>query len=411
MVAAFLTALDGPKGGDGIVVLGATNRPDALDPAIRRAGRLEREIEVGVPNAEERTQILQVHLGKVRHILSEEEQRELARKCHGYVGADLRALCASAARNALRAGKEAVDLQSCLAAAGQIPPSALKELLVEVPHVRWEDIGGYHSTKEALKEAVEWPMRYAWAFEAMRMEAPKGVLLYGPPGCSKTMMAKAVATETEMNFISIKGPELFSKYVGDSERAVRDVFRKARTAAPCVVFFDEVDALGASRESEGGGVSSRVLAQLLAEMDGIGAATAGSTTRHVVVLGATNRPQALDSALVRPGRFDRLVHVPLPDGDARLAIFERQLSRMRAAPEVLASSLVQQTAGYSGAEVVMVCREAALLAIREALGAEKEAEPCATPAHFERALQTVKPRITPETARFYEDFERSLQPG
>eukprot|EP00913_Durusdinium_trenchii_P000962 g889.t1 len=251
MVAAFLTALDGVHSGDSVVVLGATNRPDAIDPALRRAGRLEREIEVGVPNSEERLEILHVHLSKLRHSLSEEQQRELARRCHGYVGADLRALCTGAARGALRRGKEQIDLECCFEACRQVPPSALKELLVEVPEVTWDDIGGYEKTKEALKEAVEWPIQHAWAFESMSMEAPRGVLLYGPPGCSKTMMAKAVATETEMNFISVKGPELFSKYVGESERAVREVFRKARAASPCVIFFDEVDSLGGSRESEG----------------------------------------------------------------------------------------------------------------------------------------------------------------
>ncbi|CAJ1329555.1 unnamed protein product [Effrenium voratum] len=402
MVAAFLTALDGVSDsgeGSGLVVLGATNRPEALDPALRRSGRLEREIEVGVPNAEERLEILRVHLGFLQHHLSEAEERQLARRCHGFVGADLKALCGCAARGALRR-QLPLDLDRFWEALRQVPPSALKELLVEVPEVRWDDIGGYESTKEALKEAVEWPIRHAWAFEAMGMEAPKGVLLYGPPGCSKTMMAKAVATETEMNFISVKGPELFSKYVGDSERSVREVFRKARQAAPCVIFFDEVDALGASRESEGGGVASRVLAQLLVEMDGVGG------TRHVVVLAATNRPQALDSALTRPGRLDRLVHVPLPDEAARLAILQRQLGRM-SADRSLAPQLAQSTAGYSGAEVVMVCREAALRAVREAV--ESADAPKAEAKHFEAALRAVQPRVTPEMAHFYADFERSMQ--
>jgi len=410
MVAALLTALDGAKTSDGIVVLGATNRPDSIDPALRRAGRLEREIEVGVPNVEEREQILQVHLSAIRHGLTAQDRKQLARRCHGYVGADLRSLCRSAARAALRAGKREVDLAGCIEALPTVPPSALKELLVEVPEVRWSDIGGYESTKEALREAVEWPIRHAWAFEAMRVDPPRGVLLYGPPGCSKTMMAKAVATETEMNFVSIKGPELFSKYVGDSEKAVRDVFRKARTAAPCVVFFDEVDAVGASREGDGaGGVSSRVLAQLLAEMDGIGSASA---RRHVVVLAATNRPHVLDPALMRPGRFDRLVHVPLPDAAAREAILRAQLARMRTEEGVDPAALAARMAGCSGAEAVMVCREAALAAIREVLGdgggegVGPAALPRATRAHFEEALLAVPPRVSAETARFYEEFER-----
>eukprot|EP00929_Paragymnodinium_shiwhaense_P107263 TRINITY_DN7334_c0_g1_i1.p1 TRINITY_DN7334_c0_g1~~TRINITY_DN7334_c0_g1_i1.p1 ORF type:complete len:799 (+),score=192.60 TRINITY_DN7334_c0_g1_i1:91-2487(+) len=426
MVAAFLVALDGAKGtGDGIVVLGATNRPDAIDPALRRAGRLEREIEVGVPNAEERRQILDVHLSGLRHSLLEEEKKELARRVHGYVGADIRALVMAAARSALRRGVEKVDLASCMEAARSIPPSALKELLVEVPEVRWQHIGGYEGTKESLREAVEWPIRYAWAFEEMAIDPPRGVLLYGPPGCSKTMMAKAVATETEMNFVSIKGPELFSKYVGDSERAVRNVFRKARTAAPCIVFFDEIDAVGASREGEsGGGVAARVLTQLLAEMDGIGLASGGSSEgaakRHVVVLAATNRPQVLDPALMRPGRFDRLVHVPLPDTSARRAIFERQLSKMQVEASVDAGMLADRTHWYSGAEVVMVCREAAMAAIRDVLetrppgdqtGDASGSQPCATISHFEKALATVRPRIDQETVRFYQDFESKMKHG
>lgn len=410
MVAAFLTALDGAKGGDGVVVLGATNRPDAIDPALRRAGRLEREIEVGVPNSEERRHILSVHLAAIQHVLGHSEQQELARRCHGYVGADLRALCVAAARLALRQGQAAVTLKHCTEAMAVVPPSALKELLVEVPETRWADIGGYAETKEALREAVEWPIKHAWAFQAMGVDPPRGVLLYGPPGCSKTMMAKAVATETEMNFVSIKGPELFSKYVGDSERAVRDVFRKARTAAPCVVFFDEIDAIGSTRESEGsGGVASRVLTQLLAEMDGIGSSGA---QRHVVVLAATNRPQILDPALLRPGRFDRLVHVPLPNDAARAAIFQRQLSRMKVDPAVDAKALAAQASGRSGAEVVMICREAAMLAIRDALERgggsgvdDGSGEVCCSLVQFERATATVLPRIDEASARFYDDFE------
>mmetsp|Transcript_99148 Transcript_99148/g.300953 ORF Transcript_99148/g.300953 Transcript_99148/m.300953 type:complete len:723 (-) Transcript_99148:137-2305(-) len=414
MVAALLTALDGAQSSDGIVVLGATNRPDAIDPALRRSGRLEREIEVGVPNTEERQQILEVHLAGLRHVLSAADRRELARRCHGYVGADLRSLCTTAARAALRAGRDAIDLDSCLDALPLVPPSALKELLVEVPEVHWSDIGGYEGTKEALREAVEWPVRHAWAFEAMRIDPPRGVLLYGPPGCSKTMMAKAVATETEMNFVSIKGPELFSKYVGDSEKAVRDVFRKARTAAPCVVFFDEVDAVGSKREGEdAGGVSARVLAQLLAEMDGVSATGA---RRHVVVLAATNRPHVLDPALLRPGRFDRLVHVPLPDEAARAEIFRGQLARMCVAEGLDVAALAARTAGCSGAEVVMVCREASLLAIRETLeestGSSCEASsswPRAQQAHFEHALLAVRPRVDAQTVRFYEEFEQRMR--
>lgn len=410
MVAAFLTAVDGVSGDASVVVLGATNRPDSIDPAMRRAGRLEREIEVGVPNTEERAAILDVHLSALRHDLTDEQKQELARRCHGYVGADLRAVCMAAARSCLRAGREYISIDSCLAALRVVPPSALKELLVEVPRVRWGDIGGYETTKEALREAVEWPIRHAWAFSSMNVEPPRGVLLYGPPGCSKTMMAKAVATETEMNFISIKGPELFSKYVGDSERAVRDVFRKARTAAPCVVFFDEIDAIGSNREGEGSGsVSSRVLAQLLAEMDGVGAT---STRRHVFVLAATNRPHMLDPALTRPGRFDRLVHVPLPDQEAREAVFRGCLSRMKVVAQPDFPDLARRTQGCSGAELVMACREAALKAIRESVEYAEpgiKLEPSIKHEHLENAVAQVRPRISTETAQFYVDFEKKMR--
>jgi len=413
IVAAFLTALDGVRGGDGIVVLAATNRPDALDSALRRAGRFEREIEVGVPNLEERQQILRIHLQSLMHALTMDEQCELARRCHGYVGADIRALCMAAARAALRKGRTAVDLECCFDAARIVPPSALKELLVEVPEVRWNDIGGYQKTKDALKEAVEWPIKHAWAFDQMHIDPPRGVLLYGPPGCSKTMMAKAVATETEMNFVSIKGPELFSKYVGDSEKAVREVFRKARTASPCVIFFDEIDAIGVSRDMEGaGGVAARVLAQLLAEMDGI---SASGGRRHVVVLAATNRPRILDPALLRPGRFDRLVHVPLPDLAARLAIFQVQLARMKVDQHIDIGDLAERTAGCSGAEVVMICREAALFAIREVVrNREKSKEKdgamvIATCEHFHHALEVVPPRIDDAIVQSFIEFEGRMR--
>jgi len=415
MVATLLTELDGSKSDDCVIVIGATNRPDSIDPAIRRAGRMEREIEVGVPNVEDRTSILEVHLQAIKHTLSETDRKELARRCHGYVGADLRSLCLAAARATLKKGLPAVTLETCMESMRLVSPSALKELHVEIPTIRWSDIGGYESTKDALREAVEWPVVHAWAFEALDIDPPRGILLYGPPGCSKTMMAKAVATETEMNFISVKGPELFSKYVGDSEKAIRDVFRKARTAAPCVIFFDEIDAIGASREGEGGGgVSARVLAQLLAEMDGVGASGRGISKRHVVVLAATNRPHVLDTALMRPGRFDRLVHVPLPDDAARSAVFFGALRKMKVNddPAMLIPDLVRRTAGCSGAEVVMACREAAMLAIRQSIAEGASTgirEPSVKREHLLKALESVQPRISAETVQFYVDFERKMR--
>ncbi|KAJ0049721.1 hypothetical protein NL108_000570, partial [Boleophthalmus pectinirostris] len=363
LVASLLTLMDGigSEGHSGqLLVLGATNRPHALDPALRRPGRFDKELEVGVPSAVERADILQKLLHMVPHSASVEDLTRLAESAHGYVGADLAAVCKEAGLHALRRalggstllsdqqlkGRVTVTLQDLTWAMSVVKPSAMREVAIDVPKVRWSDIGGMEEVKLKLKQAVEWPLRHPEAFTRMGIQPPKGVLLYGPPGCSKTMIAKALANESGLNFLSIKGPELLSKYVGQSERAVREVFRKARTVAPSIVFFDEIDALASERGSSSGsgGVGDRVLAQLLTEMDGL------EQLRDVTVLAATNRPDMMDKALMRPGRLDRIVYVPLPDASTRREIFTLQFRSMPIAPDVSIDELVSKTNKYSGAE-------------------------------------------------------------
>ncbi|KAJ8015516.1 hypothetical protein DPEC_G00026940 [Dallia pectoralis] len=363
VVASLLTLMDGIGSEDHsgqLLVLGATNRPHALDPALRRPGRFDKELEVGVPTAAERADILQKILTSVPCRVTAEEINQLADAAHGYVGADLAAVCKESGMHALRRalgsgsqpsdlqlmGTVTVTLQDLLWAMGEVKPSAMREVAIDVPKVNWSDVGGMEQVKLKLKQAVEWPLRHPEAFIRMGIQPPKGVLLYGPPGCSKTMIAKALANESGLNFLAVKGPELLSKYVGESERAVREVFRKARAVAPSIVFFDEIDALAGERGSSSGsgGVGDRVLAQLLTEMDGIEQLT------DVTVLAATNRPDMIDKALMRPGRLDRIVYVPLPDGPTRREIFRLQFRAMPVDQEVCLDDLVTRTEKYSGAE-------------------------------------------------------------
>ncbi|XP_068439892.1 ATPase family gene 2 protein homolog A isoform X2 [Clinocottus analis] len=363
VVASLLTLMDGigSEGHSGqLLVLGATNRPHALDPALRRPGRFDKELEVGVPSAAERADILQKQLSSMPCSAGADEVTELAGAAHGYVGADLAAVCKEAGLHALRralggsprpsdqqlTGTVSVSLQDLQWAMTVVKPSAMREVAIDVPKVRWSDVGGMEEVKLKLKQAVEWPLRHPEAFTRMGIQPPKGVLLYGPPGCSKTMIAKALANESGLNFLAVKGPELLSKYVGESERAVREVFRKARAVAPSIVFFDEIDALAGERGSSSGsgGVGDRVLAQLLTEMDGI------EQLRDVTVLAATNRPDMIDKALMRPGRLDRIVYVPLPDAPTRREIFSLQLRGMPVAQDVSLDELVTRTDKYSGAE-------------------------------------------------------------
>ncbi|KAF1385064.1 hypothetical protein PFLUV_G00126700 [Perca fluviatilis] len=419
VVASLLTLMDGigSEGHSGqLLVLGATNRPHALDPALRRPGRFDKELEVGVPSAAERADILQKQLNFLPCTATTEEVMQLADAAHGYVGADLAAVCKEAGLHALRRalggspqpsdqqlmGTVTVTRQDLQWAMSVVKPSAMREVAIDVPKVRWSDVGGMEEVKLKLKQAVEWPLRHPEAFIRMGIQPPKGVLLYGPPGCSKTMIAKALANESGLNFLAIKGPELLSKYVGESERAVREVFRKARAVAPSIVFFDEIDALASERGSSSGssGVGDRVLAQLLTEMDGI------EQLRDVTVLAATNRPDMIDKALMRPGRLDRIVYVPLPDAPTRQEIFSLQFRNMPVAQNVCLNDLVTQTNKYSGAEITAVCREAALLALQEDIKAQHvEAR------HFESALNTVKPRIPDSLIQSYISYQQQQHSG
>ncbi|CAN8209596.1 unnamed protein product, partial [Coccothraustes coccothraustes] len=363
VVASLLTLMDGigSEGSEGqLLVLGATNRPHALDAALRRPGRFDKEIEIGIPNAQDRLDILQKLLKKVPHSLTAEQLAQLADSAHGYVGADLAALCKEAGLYALRralgkrpglwdaavAGSVMIAFNDFLQGMNDVRPSAMREVAIDVPKVSWSDIGGLEDVKLKLKQAVEWPLKHPESFIRMGIQPPKGVLLYGPPGCSKTMIAKALAHESGLNFLAVKGPELMNKYVGESERAVREIFRKARAVSPSVLFFDEIDALAVERgnSSGAGNVADRVLAQLLTEMDGI------EQLKDVTILAATNRPDMIDKALLRPGRIDRIIYVPLPDAATRTEIFRLHFQSMPVSDEVCLAELVERTQKYSGAE-------------------------------------------------------------
>ncbi|MEM2794287.1 MAG: CDC48 family AAA ATPase [Thermofilaceae archaeon] len=414
VVAQLLALMDGLKGRGQVIVIGATNRPNAVDPALRRPGRFDREIAFPVPDKRARKEILQVH---TRNMPLAEDVRleELSEITHGFTGADLAALCREAAMRALRRFLPKIDLekgmippellkdlkvtrQDFLEALKDIQPSALREVYVEVPEIRWSDIGGLEDVKQQLREAVEWPLKHPEFFKEMGIEPPKGVLLYGPPGCGKTLLAKAVATESEANFIAVKGPEILSKWVGESERAVREVFSKARQAAPCIIFFDEIDSIVPRRGQRfDSGVTDRIVNQLLTEMDGL------EKLEGVVVVGATNRPDILDPALLRPGRFDRLVYVPPPDKTARLEILKVHTKRMPLAEDVDLERLAEATEGFSGSDLALLVREAGMLAMREKIDAEKVGM-----KHFDEALKKVKPSLTLDMLKFYESWaERS----
>ncbi|MEM1507293.1 MAG: CDC48 family AAA ATPase [Candidatus Bathyarchaeia archaeon] len=411
VVSQLLALMDGLKPRGRVVVIGATNRPNAIDPALRRPGRFDREIEIGVPNKQGRLEILQIHTRNMP--LAEDVNLEkIASITHGFVGADLVALCKEAAMRALRRilpeidferdtipaeilNKITVTMGDFMETLKDVEPSAMREVLIEVPNVKWDDIGGLHEVKLELQEAVEWPLKYPELFEHMDAKPPKGILLYGPPGTGKTLLAKAVATESEANFISIKGPEILSKWVGESERAIREVFRRAKQAAPSIIFFDEIDAVAPIR---GGGygdshVTERVISQLLTEMDGI------EELRGVVVLAATNRPDIIDPALLRPGRFDKLLYVPLPDLEARKEILRIHLKKKPLAEDVDIEDIAKRTEGYTGADLAAICNTAVMLAIREHVMNAKEPEAAKKNLeglkvyrrHFEEAFRRVRP--------------------
>ena len=395
VVAQLLALMDGLTKRQNVIVIGATNIPNALDPALRRPGRFDREIAIPIPDRNGRLNILEIH-SRGMPLKQDVDMNRLAEITHGFVGADLEALCREAAMICLRdiladmdfslpripyerLAKLEVRMDHFMAALQEVEPSAIREVFVEVPNVRWSDVGGLSKLKQRLVEAVEWPLQYGPFFEQMGVSPPKGILLSGPPGCGKTLMAKAVANESRVNFISVKGPALLSKYVGESERQVRDIFRKARQAAPCIIFFDEIDALVPAR---GGAVSDspvtdRVLSQFLTELDGV------EEIKGVVVLGATNRLDRLDPAILRPGRFDAVVEIPLPDELERREIFEVHLRGKPAARNLKIGALATKTKDFSGADIASVCNLAALRAVRRAVVSLKDAS--AQPAQAGKA--------------------------
>ena len=416
VVAQLLALMDGLEARGNVIVIGATNRINAIDPALRRPGRFDREIEIGVPDKQGRYEILMIHTRNMP-LAEDIDLRKLAEITHGYVGADLAALCREAAMKALRRYLPQIDLQQdriplevleglkvtmqdFLDAFKEITPTAMREVYVEVPAVKWSDIGGLEDVKQELREAVELPLKHPEAFKRLGIKPPRGILLYGPPGCGKTLLARAVATESEANFISVKGPEIFSKWVGESERAIREIFRKARMAAPCIIYFDELDSIVPIRGYGYGDsmVTERVITQLLTELDGV------ERLDNVVVIGATNRPDMLDPALLRPGRFDRLVYVPPPDLNARIEIFKIHTKDMPLDSDVNLEELAKMTEGYAGSDIESLCREAAMMALREDLNIAKVSR-----SHFIEALKRVPSTITETMLNQYRNWAQQAK--
>ncbi len=427
VVAQLLALMDGLSGRGNVIVIGATNRPGALDPALRRPGRFDREIEIGVPDKQGRYEVLQIHTRGMPLHGSEVPEKEksgddvdlkkLSEMTHGYTGADLAALGRETAMKALRRylpqinleeerippavlEKMEVNMDDFVNAYKEVTPTAMREVYIEVSTVHWDDIGGLDDVKQHLKEAVEWPMKNPEIFSRLGIKPPKGILLYGPPGCGKTLLARAVATESEANFISIKGPEVFSKWVGESEKAIREVFRKARMAAPAVIFLDEMDSL-APRRGLGfsdSGVSERVISQLLTEMDGI------LTLGDIVVIAATNRPDMVDSAVLRPGRFDRLIYVPEPDEKSRVQIFNIYTKDMPLTKDVDLNQLAIMTKYYSGADIESLCREAAMHALRRDVSTKE-----VNMHNFQEAMKEMGPSVTPDMEKWYKGFMQQFR--
>jgi len=417
VVAQLLTLMDGLNPRKNVVVIAATNRVDSLDPALRRPGRFDREIEIGVPDREGRKEILQVHT-RGMPLAEDVDLDELAMVTHGFVGADLAALAREAAMKTLGRFLPDIDLDRPISpemlekmkvtredffeALKNIEPSSLREVLIEIPNVHWDDIGGLEDIKRELREAVELPMKKPEVFKRMGIRPVKGILLYGPPGTGKTLLARAVATETEANFISIKGPEVLSKWVGESEKAIREIFRKAKQAAPAIVFLDEIDSIAPARGLFGGesGVTERIVNQLLTSIDGL------EELKDVVVIAATNRPDIVDPALLRAGRFDKLILVPAPDRETRLEILRVHTRDMPLAEDVDLVEMAAKTEGFVGADLESLCREAALIAIRK--------NPDANTVHMEEfleALKTIGPSVTEETIKYYENIKKQLESG
>ena len=417
VVAQMLTLMDGMQGRDNVVVIGATNRRDALDPALRRPGRFDREIEIGVPDRDGRSEIMDVHTRQMP-ISDDFDISWVLDNTYGFVGADLAALVREAAMRALRRYLPEIDLEEetlppevlekmevCMddfkEAIRDVEPSALREIYVEVPEVSWEEVGGLLEVKDRLKESVEWPLTKPELFEHFGIKPPRGIVLFGAPGTGKTLLAKAIANEAQANFISIKGPELISKWVGESERAIREIFKKAKQSAPSIIFLDEFESIASMRSggsaSEGSDVGNRVVNQLLASMDGV------ESLDGVIIVAATNRPEMIDPALLRSGRFERVLHVPPPDSGARETIFGIHSEGMPLSKFSFKDILTGMD-GFTGADIEAVCREAALICMR----ANKKK---VTKAHFEEAISRVRPTVTPDMLEYYQKMETRLTSG
>jgi transitional endoplasmic reticulum ATPase len=416
VVAQLLSLMDGMGSRGNIIVIGATNRPNAIDPALRRPGRFDREVEIGVPDKAGRYEVLQIHTRNMP-LAEDMDLKRLSDVTHGYTGADIASLCREAAMKALRRyipeinleeerippetlEKMVVKMDDFMFAYREITPTAMREVYVEVPQVHWTEVGGLKQVKQELMESVEWPLKKPEVFKKMGIKPPRGILLFGPPGCGKTLLARAVATESEANFISIKGPEVFSKWVGESEKAIREVFRKGRTAAPAIIFFDELDAIVPKRGLgySDSGASERVISQLLTEIDGI------ETLQNVLVIAATNRPDILDPAVLRPGRFDRLIYVPSPDVDSLVEIFKIHSHDMPLSRDVDIEDLARKGQGYSGADIEAICREAAMTALRQDIDSTEVSR-----RDFDIAFERVGPSITPEDDTWYQKFSKRLR--
>ena len=414
VVAQLLACMDGLKSRGHIIVIGATNRPDAIDEALRRPGRFDREIEIATPGRDGRLEILQIHT-RGMPLAEDVNLQKVSEFTHGYTGADLEALSREAAMKALRRYLPKIDLEQkriphevldqmvvntedIMGAFREVTPTAMREVYIETPNVHWDEVGGLEAVKQSLKEAVEWPLKTPERFTRLGIQPPKGILLHGPPGCGKTLLARAVATESEANFIAIRGPEIFSKWVGESEKAIRETFRKARMAAPSIIFFDEFDALVPARGGGGDNrVTERVISQLLTEIDGL------MSLQNIVVIAATNRPDMIDLAILRPGRFDRRVYVPPPDYDARLRILQIKTKDMPL-EKVKIEDLVKKMQGYSGADIDAICREAAINALRRDPDTQK-----VTGADFEKVMAEIVPSITPEMEKWYQDTNKRIR--
>lgn len=418
VVAQILALMDGLKERGKVIVIGATNRPDALDQALRRPGRFDREIELRVPDREGRMEILEIHT-RAMPLSDDVNISKLAETTHGFVGADLAALCREAAMNALRRVLPDIDLQEqriapeildklfvtsndFIDSMKSISPSALREVFIEVPNVHWGDIGGLQELKESLKEVVEWPLSNISSFQRIGVQPSKGILLFGPPGTGKTLLTKAVATESKANFISVKGSEILSKWFGESERKIAEIFKKAKQASPCIIFFDEIDAIAPIRGSAAGEprVTERMVNTILSEMDGL------EELRGVVVIGATNRPDLMDPALLRPGRFDEVVLVPPPDENARKEILKVHVGNMALDDDVKLKELAKKTEGYTGADIEVLCRKAGMIALHEDMDISKVSY-----RHFKAALKKINPSTTPKTREYYEQIARELGRG